>query len=225
MKLFFQCVRRPDFDDVLQFSGDERFFRLYDALHDDAYRNTSPGTLCRRFGISLQDLVDVWREYNSLLGQMYMATQLPQIMADVTNNALSRDVVCPRCDGLKKVQDGEGESRICPVCKGEGQVKVPGDPHAIQLVFESLGLIGRKEPAIRIEQNVRVESLEEMLRMTQKNAIGEPEKVAPSQRQSPEIDGLIGRIKAPVVAIQQNFGVNLEDTLIEIDKILMEPES
>src|SRR5215469_1054548 len=64
MKLFFQCVRRPDFDDVLQFSGDERFFRLYDALHDDAYRNTSPGTLYRRFGISLQDLLDVWVDYN-----------------------------------------------------------------------------------------------------------------------------------------------------------------
>src|SRR5215831_10761643 len=123
MKLFFQCVRRPDFDDVLQFSGDERFFRLYDALHDDAYRNTSPGTLCRRFGISLRDLVDAWMDYNRLMGLMYAATHLQQIMADVTNNALSRDVVCPRCDGLKKVQDGEGESRICPECAGEGHVK------------------------------------------------------------------------------------------------------
>src|SRR5262249_42314418 len=66
--LFEDLRRRPDFDDVLQFSGDERFYRLYDALHDDAYRNTSPGTLCRRFGISLQDLVDVWSEYNRLMG-------------------------------------------------------------------------------------------------------------------------------------------------------------
>jgi hypothetical protein len=37
-----------------------------------------------------------------------------------------------------------------------------------------MGLIGRKQPAIRIEQNVRVESLEEMLRMTQKIAMVEP---------------------------------------------------
>jgi hypothetical protein len=49
LKWLFEHLRaHPDFDDVLQFSGDERFFRLYDALHDDAYRNTSPGTLCRR---------------------------------------------------------------------------------------------------------------------------------------------------------------------------------
>src|SRR5262245_7205220 len=113
MKLFFQGVRRPDFDDVLQFSGDERFFRLYDALHDDAYRNTSPGTLCRRFGISLQDLVDAWMEYNRLMGLMYMATHSPQIIVDVTNNAKNRDVVCPGCDGLKNVCDAEAESRIC----------------------------------------------------------------------------------------------------------------
>src|SRR5215813_7426683 len=111
--LFALLRNHPDFGDVLEFSGDERFLRLYDALHDEAYRNSSPGTLCRRFGVSLQDLVDVWRDYNSLLGQMYMATHLPQIMQDVTNNALSREVVCPRCDGLKNVRDGEAESRIC----------------------------------------------------------------------------------------------------------------
>ena len=166
MTWLFKLLRhRLDFGDVLQFSGDERFFRLYDALHDDAYRNTSPGTLCRKFGISLQDLVDVWMEYNRLMGLMYAATQLQQIMADVTNNALSRDVVCPRCDGLKNVRDGEAESRICPVCRGEGSVKVPGDPHARELVLEVLGVIGRKGPAIRFEENVRVESMEEMLRL------------------------------------------------------------
>src|SRR5215470_9327250 len=80
MTWLFELLRhRPDFGDVLKFSGDERLFRLYDALHDDAYRNTSPGTLCRRFGISLRDLVDVWMEYNRLMGLMYAATQLQQI--------------------------------------------------------------------------------------------------------------------------------------------------
>src|SRR5262249_10883597 len=153
-----------------------RFLRLYDALHDDVYRNTSPGSLCRKFGISLRDLVDVWREYNALLGIMYTSTHFPQIAADVVHNAMSRDVVCPRCDGLKRVHDGNNESRVCVVCNGEGSVRVPGDPHAIQLVFEALGVIGRKEPAIRIEQNVRVESMEELLRMTQEISVGKPER-------------------------------------------------
>jgi len=49
---------------------------------------------------------------------------------------------------------------------------VPGDPHARQLVFETMGMIGRKEAAIQIEQNVRVESMEEMLRIGQKPQTG-----------------------------------------------------
>src|SRR5262245_22907190 len=170
--LFALLRHHSDFGHVLQFSGDARFLRLYDALHDDAYRSTSPGTLCRKFGISLRDLVDVWSEYNRLLGIMYTSTHLRQIMEDVTNNALSRDDVCPRCDGLKNVRDREAETRICPVCKGEGSVRVPGDPHSIQLVLEVMGLIGRKGPAIRIEQNVRFEAMEEMLRIGQKPQTG-----------------------------------------------------
>jgi len=73
-----------------------------------------------------------------------------------------------RCERLKNVRDGEEESRICPVCKGEGSVSVPGDPHAIERVLEVVGLIGRKQPAIRIEKNVRVESLDELLRIGQR---------------------------------------------------------
>ena len=86
---------------------------------------------------------------------------------------MQEHVVCPRCDGLKNVRDGSEGSRVCPVCKGEGSVTVPGDSHARELVFEVMGVIGRKEPAIRIEQNVRVESLEKMLRMTQRIVRGE----------------------------------------------------
>jgi len=45
MKGFFEAVPRATLDEALQVSGDRKFYRLYDALHDDAYRNTSPGTL------------------------------------------------------------------------------------------------------------------------------------------------------------------------------------
>ena len=41
---FFQEVPGPAFDDALMVSGDEQFHRLNNALHDDIYRNVSPGT-------------------------------------------------------------------------------------------------------------------------------------------------------------------------------------
>ena len=39
-------------------------------------------------------------------------------------------------------------------------------------MLEVLGVIGGKEPAIRIEQNVRVESLEEVLKVGQNIVMG-----------------------------------------------------
>jgi hypothetical protein len=47
LQSFFDNVPLSSLDDALLMSGDERFHRLYDALHDDVYRRTSPGTLCR----------------------------------------------------------------------------------------------------------------------------------------------------------------------------------
>jgi hypothetical protein len=63
---FFEAVPRTDFEDAMLMSGDDRFHQLHDALHDDAYRNTSPGTLCRRFGISWWDLMRLWGSHNLL---------------------------------------------------------------------------------------------------------------------------------------------------------------
>ena len=56
MPWFFDDVPRGAFDEAMQLSGDKRFYRLYDALYDDAYRNTSAGTLSRKFGVSWHDL-------------------------------------------------------------------------------------------------------------------------------------------------------------------------
>ena len=135
LKSFFENVPSAGLDDALQLSGDKRFFRLYDALHDDAYRNTSPGTLCRKFGISWLDLMELWRQYNVDLGLMRMATHLPKVIDDVAQDALSREAACLHCDGLGKIVDGN-EQRDCPVCDGRGNVEVPGDEHARRLVFE-----------------------------------------------------------------------------------------
>jgi hypothetical protein len=57
-------------------SGDERFVRLHNALHDDVYRNVSPGTLCRKFGVSWLDLMNLWHSYTAHLGLIGMANYL-----------------------------------------------------------------------------------------------------------------------------------------------------
>ena len=141
IQLFFENVPPADFDDALQLGGNERFHRLYDALYDPVYRKTSFGMLCRRFGISWVDLVDLWRTHNTYLGLIGALTHLPQILDDVAEDSESRDGPCPRCDGIGHVTRQNGEAP-CPACHGAGKVRVPGDAHARRLVFEMIGLIG-----------------------------------------------------------------------------------
>src|SRR5215813_14707435 len=77
---FFEAAPRDKLEEALESSGDAKFLRLYDALQDSVYRNTSLSTLCRRFGVSLKDLVKLWRDYNVVLGMLYVGNLLPEIM-------------------------------------------------------------------------------------------------------------------------------------------------
>jgi hypothetical protein len=138
---FFEDVPRTDLDDALLVSGDARFHRLYDALHDDVYRRTSPGTLCRKFGVSWMDLMNLWYSYNMHLGLMRLANRLPKILDDIAEDSESRDRSCPVCDGIGYVAT-DSIRYTCVICDGVVKVRVPGDAHARQLVFEIIGLTG-----------------------------------------------------------------------------------
>jgi hypothetical protein len=143
VRWFFESVPVPAFDEALMVSGDERFFRLHDALHDDVYRNVSPGTLCRRFGISWMDLMNLWHSYTTHLGLLGVSTHLPDIMRHVAEDSLSRQNACPVCDGAGYlVMDS---LRFQCVSCGVGRVRVPGDQNARRQLFEILGLIGPRK--------------------------------------------------------------------------------
>jgi hypothetical protein len=174
MKSFFESIPPATFEEAVWSSGDPKLRRLYDALQDPAYQTTSRMTLCRNFGISLRDLLNVWSSYMRDLGRLAIFARLPEIAKQTAEDALSREVACGCCDGMGKVMNDEGQ-QSCPMCQGAGKIQMPADKDARRLVLE--------------------------------------------------IAGLIGRNKVSVVAVQQNVGVNLEDNVREIEKILMEPDS
>jgi hypothetical protein len=133
-------------------SGDERFHRLHDAMHDDAYKRCSPGTLCRNFGISLRDLTNLWWNHNLLWGKMLMLNHLPKILNDIAEDSESRDGVCPVCDGMGYVAT-DGIRYTCVTCDGVGKVRVPGDEHARRSLFKIIELIGPTRQ--QVEQALR----------------------------------------------------------------------
>src|SRR5262249_20350545 len=80
---FFDAVPRSGLDDAMLMSGDERSYRLHSALHDEVYQRTSPGTLCRKFGVPWLDLANLWHSYTTHLGLLQMANHLPRILIDL----------------------------------------------------------------------------------------------------------------------------------------------
>jgi hypothetical protein len=174
MKSFFESIPPATFEEVVCVSDEPKFLDSTRRSKIRLYQTTSRMTLCRNFGISLRDLLNVWFSYMRDLGRLAIFTRLPEIAQQTAEDALSREVACGCCDGMGKVMNDEGQ-QSCPMCQGAGKIQMPADKDARRLVLE--------------------------------------------------IAGLTGRNKVSVVAIQQNCGVNLEDNVREIEKILMEPDS
>ena len=162
MKWFFESLPHATFEEAVSSSDDPKFRRLYAALQDPAYQRTSRMTLCRNFGVSLKDLVELWGEYNVALAGLAVFSRLPQIVKELADDALPHHVVCSRCDAYGIVVDGNSK-RTCPICDGSGKVRVPGDnKDARRLVLEIAGLIGRnKAPIVAIQQNIGIPAVED----------------------------------------------------------------
>lgn len=185
MKRFRENI---DPDKLELFLGEhEKYLPFIAALHDPAFAKLSFASICRRFNVSLHELQSLYTDGMRHMGLLEMSANLPQIMVDVSEDAKSKMELCSRCDGLKVLteieRDGDGKvvsrtERECPVCEGVGKVKVTGDKHARDLVFESMKLTGQKGPMVAIQQNFGSGNgldakMEGMLKLTQGITVGE----------------------------------------------------
>src|SRR5262249_7412961 len=106
--------------------------------------------------ISLHEAQTIYTDHMRHMALLQMCSQLPQVIADVTEDAKSHMHACPRCDGEKVVVSTRGNQKArkkCPECRGTGEVRMIGDKHARDLVFESMKLTGQKSPLVAMQQN------------------------------------------------------------------------
>lgn len=182
MKRFIENVPDNEFSAALESSPDPKFATFLAARADPAYATLSFSALCRKFNISLQDVDDLWRNHQLHRGMIQMMTHVPQVLEDVAQDAKSKMVVCTRCDGegvlvSNNGPDDTGGARVCPVCDGAKKIKVSGDKAARDLVFESIGLTGKRSPMVAIQQNFGLDSgLEDILISTQRVLSGGTDK-------------------------------------------------
>lgn len=146
---FEASVDQDDLAGMLLYSGDARSLRLVEMLFDSAYRNFSLSKLCERAGLSIFDLLDLFRRYKWDIGTLDVYDQLPRIVEEIARDAMSSQGVCRRCKGDGKLSVGEPRERSCPHCEGTGRVRVPGDIKAARLILEITGVIGKnRSPAM-----------------------------------------------------------------------------
>ena len=155
---FWNGIDRDAFEFAL--SGNDKYAAFLHALHDPNYSRCSFPALLRRFNISLHEAQSLYTDHMRHLGLLAMSSRLPAIMADVAEDAKNKMETCPRCDGLKSIPYRQTETRNCPACKGSGEIRRIGDPHARDLVFESMKLIRQRGPLVAVAQNIGADGLD-----------------------------------------------------------------
>jgi hypothetical protein len=194
MRRFWDGVEHDKLELIL--GEQDKYSTFIAALHDPAYSGLTFPTICRKFGVTLHELQSIYTDGMRQMSLLQLSSSLPRIMEDVAEDAKSKQVVCPRCDGEKVLievveRDEKGKpkkikERSCPVCEGAGKVRQSGDKHARDLVFESMKLTGQKGPLVAINQQFNNDSnldasMERMMKITQQitvgGALGETEEV------------------------------------------------
>lgn len=163
---------------ALEEAKDPKYQTFLRARMDPHYKNVSFMTMCRKFDISIADIDDLYRKSQIHVGMIRSSNHIPKLMEDIAIDAESRMAYCTRCDGtgtVREVQEydergGSGASssrseddaerggdRVCPMCKGTREVRIAGDRTARDLVYESIGLIGKKGPLVAIQTNIGID--------------------------------------------------------------------
>ena len=168
MKTFYEEVDLPEFKDALNFSKDPKFRMLFEAISSPRLHKCSFAELCRRCGLNIHDISNIYRDHQKHRGLMRAYAHMPRILEDTAVDAQTRVVTCALCDGSGKVTGEDAVNKqkisICPKCHGDGKERLIGDKDSRQLMFESAGLRkGGAVQAVQVNVGGAVPELEDVI--------------------------------------------------------------
>ena len=160
--------------DVLSLSSDPMLKQLsriiLNPMPEDKLCSVSK--LAERTGITMRQITSGLKDLMRDEGFVRMAKRLPEVMEQVAEDAMSRDVECSKCHGagqvVRKVNIGtedESEERDrCDSCQGKGTVYQLGDTDRLRLLFETFDLTGKRGAGVNIDLRkiVATEDLSEL---------------------------------------------------------------
>jgi len=177
MRSFWDNVDQDGLKLALSESEDIKVQNLLELLTEPKFAHYSFATICRKAGVTLQQLNELWRKHNLALGIAKMSSHLPQVMEDTAVDAKSTFILCPRCDGVGTITrslrssatgDFTDVEDTCPQCKGAKEIRQVGDKDARSLTLETMGLIKKGGPTTAVQVNVGEASFEDTMISAQK---------------------------------------------------------
>jgi hypothetical protein len=118
--------------------------RFLAALEDPSRAQTKWVTLAKSSGLSLGEMMRIWREGRLAAAMGIMIDAAPAVAADIIEDAKPVTICCPRCDGAGTIQVSrqDGPSWIqCTSCRGSGSVRKPGDAGSRDLLLKAIGFV------------------------------------------------------------------------------------
>ena len=159
--------------------------RLLAYLESREHIGDSLTLLMRNAGLTLNEIVDMTRNYDIATGVLRASAHVPDVLEDIAVDAKSRLVTCPTCKGEGVALDvGDEATRlivesdpelaaivgkdVCGTCDGVGELRKLGSTDARKILLETMGVINRKTPAVQIDNrkqtinNVQVSAPEDV---------------------------------------------------------------
>jgi hypothetical protein len=140
---FYEEIKLPELKTALHMADDPRYMMLLGALGNPKWINTSFAELCSKCRLSMNDVVNAWRNYQNTRTLVRTMSHMPEMMESTVIDGISRVVTCPECQGTGKLKDKEInkiKNPVCPECHGDGTIRLIGDKDSRNLAAEVVGL-------------------------------------------------------------------------------------
>lgn len=188
-----QSMPREEMAYIMECADDERAQRLMKTMLDPRFRKRTLPWMARECGLSYMDVVMLIKNHHLGDGTVRASRHMPQVMEDVAVDSLSKQVTCGSCRGhmidgvasvpvTEDVVDEETKRLVrqqtldsagvpqwekCLVCDGVGTLRKIGDAKARELLFEQMGLTGKRGPLVVQQFNQAGGSMEDAVASTQ----------------------------------------------------------
>lgn len=126
-------------------NGGEKAAMLAELLLDPAFKQYGTKKLAQRAGLSLPEIVDLFRNKQWLESTIALHEKLPEIVGGAAEDAAPGEEPCAECKTKGKNEKGED----CWICGGHGYVRRPGDQKKLDFIGEAAGMTAKGGPVFQ----------------------------------------------------------------------------